>query len=133
MPFIVYSEGEEKKVFILPEDKMTVFGREEYVDFQIFRDSEVSREHFAIEKDDNGKFIIIDLGSSNGTFLNGKKLESNAIVELNNDDEIRAGNQYFLYRTKPLFAPSESQEMECSYSEEDGFITSMHEIVKIEE
>jgi len=133
MPFIVYNESDVKKVFILPEKKMAIFGREEYVDFQIFRDSEVSREHFAIEKDDNGKFIVIDLGSSNGTYLNGKKLESNAIVELNNDDEIRAGSQYFIFRTKPLFSLSESQEIENSYSENDGFITSMHEIIKIKE
>jgi len=132
MPFIVYNEDDVKKIFILPGNKMIVFGRENLVDFQIFKDSEVSREHFAIEKDENEKYILIDLGSSNGTFLNGLKLETNAIVELNNDDEIRAGRQFFKFRTKPLFKPSDSQIIQSTYSEEDGFKTSMGEVVQIE-
>jgi pSer/pThr/pTyr-binding forkhead associated (FHA) protein len=101
MPYIVYSDHGINKTFQLSEDKMTVFGREEHADFQILKDSHVSREHFAVEKDENGKFILVELGASNGTYLNDEKLESNSIVELKDGDVIRAGRQRFTYRMKP--------------------------------
>jgi pSer/pThr/pTyr-binding forkhead associated (FHA) protein len=34
----------------------------------------VSRQHAAIKKEDDGTFTLMDLGSSNGTFLNGQRL-----------------------------------------------------------
>lgn len=109
MPFIVYHDRGIQKTFELPEDKMIVFGREDHVEFQILKDSQVSREHFAIRKDDNGKFILIDLGASNGTSLNGEKLEPNSITELKHRDEIKAGRQTFIYRVRPLTKSNTTQ------------------------
>ena len=132
MAFIVYNEGKTQKVFILPENKMVVFGRENHVDFQIFKDSEVSREHFAIEKNDNDGFEVIDLGASNGTYLNGKKLEANSIVILKNNDKIKAGKQQFTFRLKSLMSPSDSQIVPCEFHENDGFKTSIFEVIPTE-
>ena len=101
MPYIVYSDRGISKTFQIPENKMVVFGREEHVDFQIMKDSHVSREHFAIEEDDDGKFILVELGASNGTYLNDEKLESNSIVELKDGDVVRAGRQRFTYKVQP--------------------------------
>ena len=102
MPYIIYNDHGKQKTFELLEDKMIVFGREDHVEFQIVRDSQVSREHFAIKKDDNGKFILIDLGASNGTSLNGRKVEPNSITELKHRDEIKAGRQVFVDRIRPV-------------------------------
>jgi pSer/pThr/pTyr-binding forkhead associated (FHA) protein len=109
MPFIVYNDRGMQKTFELPEDKMIVFGREDHVEFQIIKDSQVSREHFAIKKEDNGKFILIDLGASNGTQINGKLIEPNSITELKHRDEIKAGRQVFIYRLRPLSEKNTTQ------------------------
>ena len=50
-----------------------VFGRGEDCDF-IYSLPKVSRRHFKIEYIDS-HYYITDLGSTNGTYLNGKKLE----------------------------------------------------------
>ena len=101
MPYIVYTSRGFTKTFQLPESKMAVFGREDHVDFQILKDSRVSREHFAIEKDEEGRFILVELGASNGTTLNGEKLESNSISILKDGDIIGAGRQRFTFRDNP--------------------------------
>lgn len=132
MPFIVYQDKAKLKTFELPEDKMIVFGREDHVEFQIMKDSQVSREHFAIKKDDSGKFILIELGASNGTFLNGEKLEPNSITELKHRDEIRAGRQVFTYRIRPLSKPNTTQLVQGVMKELDkgkSYHTIMCEIL----
>ena len=132
MPFIVYNDHGIQKTFELPEDKMIVFGREDHVEFQILRDSQVSREHFAIRKDETGKFILIDLGASNGTYLNDKKLEANSITELKHRDKITAGRQSFIYRIRPPSASNTTQVVENvmkELSEGKGYHTIMCEIL----
>jgi hypothetical protein len=51
----------------------------------------VSRRHSQIRLGDDSFLNIFDLGSSNGTFLNGKKLDPNSPYRLNNHDEITLG------------------------------------------
>lgn len=97
MPYLSYMDKGILKYFKLPEDKTVVFGREDHVNFQICNDSRISREHFTIQKDEKNGFVIIDLGSSNGTYLNDKKIESNATVILKDGDKIRAGHHSFGY------------------------------------
>ncbi|MBU3937750.1 MAG: FHA domain-containing protein, partial [Proteobacteria bacterium] len=36
----------------------------------------VSRKHAMIQREENGCFNLIDLGSSNGTFINGRKIHT---------------------------------------------------------
>ncbi len=120
MPFIVYNDHGMQKTFELPEDKLIVFGREDHVEFQILKDSQVSREHFAIRKDDTGKFILIDLGASNGTCLNDERVEANSITELKHRDQIRAGRQTFIYRIRPLSPSNTTQVVESVMKELSG-------------
>jgi hypothetical protein len=51
-------------------------------------DSSVSREHAIIERKD-GRFILEDLKSTNGTFINGEFVD---VRVLNHGDKIRVGN-----------------------------------------
>jgi pSer/pThr/pTyr-binding forkhead associated (FHA) protein len=51
-------------------------------------DSSVSREHAIIERRD-GRFVLEDLKSTNGTFVNGEFVD---VRVLNHGDKIRIGN-----------------------------------------
>lgn len=135
MPFISIAENNEKRYFKLPEGKLIVFGREEHVDFQILEDSLVSREHFGIEQDESGNFVIIDLGSSNGTFLNGRKLEPNSIRILKNGDTIKAGRMSFKFENNHPQNPTTTHTAEPikkvieELKKGRGFKTIMSEII----
>jgi adenylate cyclase len=56
----------------------------------------VSRRHAIINVQDVGEFWLIDLGSSNGTFLNGRRLLQP--VRLCNLDQIVIGDSVFTFR-----------------------------------
>ena len=64
-----------------------VLGREAFNDIVVF-DPEVSRRHTQISFQE-GRYIIEDLGSTNGTFVNGRRL--NAPTPLHNGDVIEMG------------------------------------------
>ena len=57
----------------------------------------ISREHALFEVDAKGKVIISDLGSTNGTLLNGKKIQSSPLVD---GDRICMGNIILRYSSK---------------------------------
>jgi FHA domain/Protein of unknown function (DUF3662) len=54
----------------------------------VLNDPSVSRAHAVVEVD-GGEAVVRDLGSRNGTFLNGRRVESEA---LRDGDELRFGN-----------------------------------------
>ncbi len=58
-------------------------------------DSSVSRQHCEITATDSG-VMIRDLGSSNGTFVNGKRVEG--LMELNAGDALLIGKFVFVVR-----------------------------------
>lgn len=64
-----------------------IFGRGEHCDF-VINDTKMSRQHFSIGLD-NGKMCIQDLGSTNGTFVNGSRVQS--LQLLHSGDKIFAG------------------------------------------
>jgi pSer/pThr/pTyr-binding forkhead associated (FHA) protein len=93
-------------------------------------DALVSREHFGIEKDGSGKWVVIDLGSRNGTILNGRRL-SNEIAPLKSGDKVCAGSQTFVFL---LAVPKKSEqdilnEVKRSVDSGKDFKTMMDEIV----
>ena len=64
-------------------------GRSDGCDITI-DDTKASRKHCIITKSEN-QFFITDLGSSNGTYLNQKKMKANKIAPLNSGDQIAIG------------------------------------------
>ncbi len=82
------------------------FGRDAASDIRFDPETElvVSREHGKIIKKADDCFLISDNGSRNGTFVNGKKVTGNQL--LNPGDEVRLGNNgpsfiFDLYPQKP--------------------------------
>ena len=57
-------------------------------------DPDVSRHHATVRLLDNDSIAIEDLGSTNGTFVNEKKVRG--ITELNSGDRVRFGNTIWL-------------------------------------
>jgi pSer/pThr/pTyr-binding forkhead associated (FHA) protein len=53
-------------------------------------DAGVSRRH-AILSHANGAYLVEDLGSSNGTFINGRRVAGEQPARLNNGDELKCG------------------------------------------
>ena len=84
---IVENNANDKRFEYLITNKV-VCGRADFCDI-VFNDSKMSRYHFCIQKQ-NKKYIITDMNSTNGTYLNGIKLIESK--ELKNRDRIFAGN-----------------------------------------
>ncbi|HPN84758.1 MAG TPA: FHA domain-containing protein [Victivallales bacterium] len=131
MPYVSYIEKSIPRYFKLPEEKMAIFGREDHVDFQVIKDSLISREHFGIEKDDNDDFVIIDLGSSNGTSLNGEKLPPNEVVPLKDGDIIKFGRMELTYAIKAKKNTTSEilNQVTTEYRKGKGYNTIMREII----
>ena len=60
-------------------------------------DETASERHVLLMGNPRG-LMVTDLESSNGTFINGRKLEPNVEYELNDGDEVKIGDSIFLYR-----------------------------------
>jgi hypothetical protein len=70
-------------------------GRSPSCDITI-NDIAVSREHAEIFHDDDGNTFLTDLNSSNGTFVNGKRLEGSTLLKFN--DIVKLGNSLLPWR-----------------------------------
>ncbi len=82
---VIYGAHLGKQYHLGP--KRMVIGRTDQSDI-LLDDSSVSREHASIERRD-GRFILEDLKSTNGTFINGEFVD---VRVLNHGDKIRIGN-----------------------------------------
>jgi two-component system cell cycle response regulator len=82
---VIYGAHLGKKYHLGP--KRMLIGRMDRSDI-VIDDSSVSREHASIERRD-GRFILEDLKSTNGTFINGEFVD---VRVLNHGDKIRIGN-----------------------------------------
>lgn len=56
----------------------------------VVSDLRASRVHLQVVKDDNGGYSVVDLGSTNGTYVNGVRISSE--TRLNDGDELKIGN-----------------------------------------
>jgi len=65
---------------------------------------QVSRRHALIHLDEEGQCLLIDLGSSNGTFVNGRRVDH--LANLNAGDAIEIGSHRFILRAS--LAPEEN-------------------------
>jgi len=129
MAYIQYKAGSARKFYQCP-DRMVIFGRGEHCDFQLL-DKEISREHFAIQREDNGDYAVIDLGARNGTFHNERKL-LNELSILKDGDSIYAGGHRFVFLTKlPVKTTQDivDEVLDTVQDEGKGFRTAMVEII----
>jgi len=80
----------EKSIFELLQSKDTiVIGREDDCDI-VIDDETVSRKHMRVDKLPTGEFQVIDLDSTNGTYVNGERLDGQ--IGLDDNDDILIGD-----------------------------------------
>jgi pSer/pThr/pTyr-binding forkhead associated (FHA) protein len=80
----------------LSQTKVTVIGRQEGCDLSP-QHSSISRRHAEISFV-NGRYILRDLASKNGTFLNDQRVEPGSIHLLSANDMLRFGQVLFVFR-----------------------------------
>lgn len=76
---------------------VTTFGRKADNDIVLTGDAFISGSHAKLFFENNA-YQLVDLGSTNGTRLNGRKLEANAPVTLTEGDTIQFGQTSFTFR-----------------------------------
>ncbi|HEX6043468.1 MAG TPA: sigma 54-interacting transcriptional regulator [Pyrinomonadaceae bacterium] len=98
-------------IFTMSEDSL-VIGRETAADISV-ADASVSRRHTKIEKQDGG-FVITDLDSLNGTFVNDVPVKSRI---LQHGDRLRIGDSQFVFLIFEGEAATRSSEVKLDESQ----------------
>lgn len=101
--FTVLFNGEHLKTYELDEPVIFI-GRlpENTISFA---NMGISRRHAKIEEDAERKYVISDLNSLNGTFVNGKRIKKSM---LKNGDKISIGKYTIIYGDIPENTPNNS-------------------------
>ncbi|MEN9723680.1 MAG: hypothetical protein RJB38_1666 [Pseudomonadota bacterium] len=81
--------------YFLTQDE-TIIGRDPAVDIAITSDPNISRKHARLVKQGDS-VVLVDLGSSNGTKVNGKSVSSQSPVTLAKEDMIGMGTTQFKF------------------------------------
>ena len=97
-PVLEVIEGADKgKTFPISSKPAYVLGRGVTADI-IVMDIKCSREHCKVENN-GGELWLVDLGATNGTRINGKKLKKKSRSRLSAGDKIKLGYSVFLVHT----------------------------------
>lgn len=103
---IIVSEGEGAEFVVELGERLTI-GRAPGNDL-VLQDSMASRNHAEIRRMGDGRYRITDIGSSNGTWLNGRRLT--VPRELENGDQIAIGGAQMRF-IAPRMEPQEEPSM----------------------
>ena len=85
--------------------KVITLGRSTENNDIVVNDEKVSRNHLQMVMDDNGNYSVVDLESTNGTYVNGQRISGE--VRLRPGDEVRIGQtvlpwqNYFATSSQP--------------------------------
>ncbi len=94
---LVILQGPDKgRRFELP-DATAVLGRDSKA--VPLTDNTVSRRHAELRPGDRGEWLLRDLGSSNGTYVNGQRADRPIVLKLG--DQFRIGRTLFVFGAQP--------------------------------
>jgi adenylate cyclase len=83
----------------------------------VFTSDKVSRRHALVHAQGGSEFSLVDLGSSNGTHLNGRRVIQP--VPLQNGDVIQIGEQSLIFHTEEIFDNEELYVTEAQLTVRD--------------
>ena len=107
---VVYAPDRPPFRYAIARGNVTIGRSKSGNDLTVDTDGQISKRHARIELDPEGKFTVHDLGSTNGTKVNGRRVENRT---LNDGDEITLG------ATRLVFQQSRPAEMEAGAGMED--------------
>lgn len=107
------------KQFAIEDGERLVIGRSPEADV-VVDNTAISRLHSAFERK-NGVYFLEDLGSLNGTMVNGQKLDS--CVQLFDEDVIEIGKFRLLPAEEAISSGFTSQSASMDYGDETVFVT----------
>lgn len=115
---LIMFKDDERREFPIAEEK-TILGRRQDCQLRI-PTKDISRQHCVLQMQDKA-LVVKDLGSSNGTFINGKRI---AEAELKAGDRLRVGPVTFVVQIdgKPANITAEDaapSQTEPSLAEDD--------------
>src|SRR5438270_1677057 len=95
--FILHADnGDVLQEYVLEKPEISV-GRAPNSDILLSKDKLTSRRHATVSYE-NGKYILHDERSANGTFVNGQQLEEMASHELQDGDHVGIGEHELIFR-----------------------------------
>ncbi len=100
-------DGEEKPYLLLPG--VTTFGRRSDSSVVLPGDPYVSGSHAQILAEGDS-FQVVDVGSTNGTLLNGTRLEINTPLPLSDGDVVLIGSTALRFERLPEPPPAEPED-----------------------
>lgn len=87
--------------YVLPNE-VNKLGRNPLTNNIVLTHQSISKDHALIEFDKNRNAFISDMHSSNGTFVNGRKIPSTSKIPLNQNDIIKFGKDNTVYKFNNL-------------------------------
>ncbi len=81
---------------VLTSGREVIVGRSPSANIQI-DNKYVSSKHLALKLDNNGRVKVRDMASSNGTYIDGRKLDSNIFYELKKGEKLLVGSEDVVY------------------------------------
>ena len=88
--FVIHTLQGEKEFSLAAKNYWTI-GRSQENDV-VIRDHSMSRNHAILQCNETVDYLLIDLGSSNGSFVNGKRVS--VPISLQNGDRILFGKSH---------------------------------------
>lgn len=99
MPYLIRRKNGEK---IVVNRNIFKIGKDEsYVDYCIKQNPTVSRNHADIIRKSDG-YYIVDKGSLNHTFINGRRIEPNVYEKLEHEDLIQIADEIFGFNRQEI-------------------------------
>lgn len=92
---ILYSRNSDKTIRISLDKLPLTIGKMEGCVDKVINDVSISRIHCRFVRDREGRAAVVDLGSTNGTYRNGLRLNPQEECSIDEGDEIRIGKICF--------------------------------------
>ncbi len=126
-------ENKRSNVKRLVIRRQAVIGRQAHCDIRVVS-TEISREHCRIEIRDEGP-VLVDLGSTNGTFINRKRVETHDEVLLHDGDVILIGPAAFSVHVSgaPTATSADSLDGVQAAADSPSEATVISEVAEVEE
>src|SRR5436853_2315037 len=90
------SNGITHRLLIPSGGAPVIIGRAAGVSLRL-DDESISRHHCSLARRENGQLVLADLGSANGTMVNGRELQQGSAVEVCSGDVIKLGDLEFVF------------------------------------